>query len=265
MDGQPVVQESFEQKIFNFLPDAKTLLIYALVIIALANSFYSGFDKAIPHLALAVASALFFDFVLKLILMKKQVVSRGAIITGLLIGLTLAPESLWYVIPAALVGILLKHFARMNFLNVFNPALAGLFVVLLFFPTHAFEGWWGYGIPLLAIALGLLVCWKADRLYALISFAFFYLAFFAIFIFVSSGAGLDKALASSINFLPVFFALFMLSDPITSPPKHKPQVAYSAIVALVSVVLLALNFSLFLYVGLFAGNALRFELSKRLK
>lgn len=258
------MQESFDQKIFNFLPDAKTLMIYALVVIAFANSLALGFGKTIPHLALAVASALAFDFILKLILVKKQVISRGAIITGLLIGLTLAPESMWFVVPAALVGILLKHFVRMNFLNALNPALSGLFVVLLFFPATAIEAWWGYGIPLLALALGLIVCWKADRLYAAFAFMISWLVLHFAHL-IAIGTGYASAFSIVTSFVPLFFGFFMLTDPSTSPPKHKPQVAYGFIVALAAVSLLALNFSLFLYPALFAGNALRFELARRLK
>ncbi len=260
-----ILSVALKEKIFIALPDSKTLLLSFQIVIAIANSFALGFEKTIPHIAIAVGTALVVDIALKFFLTKKIVFSKSAAITGMFVGLILTPESWLYAIPASAIGIILKHFVRFNFLNVFNPAFSGLFITLLLFPSQAIEAWWGYGIPWLVVLAGLLVCWKADRLYA--SFAFFisYFVLFSISLFFNSQMPFNQAIGTAFAFLPGIFGFLMLTDPITSPPKHKPQIAYGFIVALVSVLLLALNFGLFLYAALFAGNALRFELSKRLK
>ena len=253
------------QTLASRLPDSKILLIYSLLVIAFANSFAVGFNKTIPQLAICVISALAADFVLKLFLTGKKVFSQSAIISGLFIGMVFSPETPFaFLVFACAVAMLLKHFVRMNFLNVFNPAVSGMLVTLLVFPVVA-EGWWGYGIPWLVVLLGLLVCLKADRLYASLSFVLSYFILYLLLLVFSNGLALTQAAQSSFTFLPLFMGFLMLVDPMTSPPKKKPQIAYGFLAALFSIALLVLHSSFFLYAGLLAANATRFELSKRLK
>ena len=257
------------------LPGSKKLLLLSLLLIALANSFAIGFDIAAPFLAVSVFFAVATDFLLKFHLTGKKVFSESAAITGLFIGLVLSPNfPPWFTLSstqpfpfpafAAIAAIVLKHFVRFNFLTIFNPAASGLFLTLLLFPG-AFDAWWANGIPALTIALGVLACWKAERLYALLSYAASFFFLYLVFILSASPLSLIPAFGTAFSFLPLFLGFFMLVDPLTSPPKSKPQVAYGFLAALFSIVLLALNFNLFLYGGLLLANASRFELTKRLK
>ena len=215
---------------------------------------------AVLALALSIAGVLFFSplaWILSLVVallsvtaatwIASLVVRRtphppSAIITGLLLFLIFTPS----VDPGALGGLALagviagasKYLFAVRGRHLFNPAAIGALVVgivqsLVPGAPFLFATWWVATPPLLPlVAIGaLIVLWRTSKL--TVGVAFVVLAG-AIVVVRMLTVGMDAGAAIAIAFgsLPiVFFAGFMLSEPLTLPPRRWQQLVEVVIVA----------------------------------
>lgn len=161
---------------------------------------------------------------------------ESSLITGLLVFLIMQPT----IDPVALLGIALasliasasKYLLALRGRHVFNPAATGAFVVGLIglsYPT-----WW-VGTPFLqpVIVIGaFLVLYRTRRLTMGITFLVLAAAI-RIGLTLAAGGAIEEAL--SFTFLSsqlFFFAGFMLSEPLTLPPRRWQQLTVASLVAL---------------------------------
>lgn len=193
---------------------------------------------------------------------------ESAIITGLLLFFIMkpgiVPGDLAAVAVAAAVGALSKYVLAIRGRHIFNPAAIGAFVATL--TGLGVSYWWvGSGSLIVPVVIvGLLLVWRLRRLTMV---AVFVLAVLAVMVPMYLSNGMDTVAALTTPFLStaaLFFAVFMLTEPLTLAPLRWQQLVIAAIVG----VLFALPY----HVGpvysspelaLLVGNLLAFLVGQR--
>lgn len=171
---------------------------------------------------------------------RTRALPESSIITAQLLLFVLEPRldaaGLLGLVVAAAVAAASKYLIAWRGRHLVNPAAAGALVAGV--SGLAFSSWWvGTASMLPAVALGaLLVLWRTRRL----GMAALFLAVGAAVQFaVVLGAGGDLATALTLVVLAgplVFTAGFMLSEPLTLPPRRGQRLAYAVVVALLATV-----------------------------
>ena len=161
------------------------------------------------------------------------------VITGLSLTLLLRADATWLFAFAAAVAIGSKFLVRVRDKHVFNPANVGI-VAAIGVSDHAWisSGQWGSAaIGAFAFAcLGFLVLTRARRAETTLAF----LGAWAILVFARA-TWLGDPLAIPVHQLQnvalLLFALFMISDPKTSPDSPFGRIVYGTLVASVAYVI----------------------------
>jgi Na+-translocating ferredoxin:NAD+ oxidoreductase RnfD subunit len=240
----------------------------ALTVIALPGEPAARVGLAILT---ASAAAITLDVAFERLRSRRWIVPDGAAITALLCALILAPQSAWYLPPAAgAIAIASKHLIRVRWgkrrIHVLNPAAAGLFATLLVFPAG--QSWWGAltGRPtiwiLALIAIGITVDRHVAKLPQALAFLATYYGLFTTIAVTTIGGGvlsISQRLAEVYRppFLDaaLFFGFFMLTDPPTSPNRDDEQVRFGALAGTIAVVAyLTIHTLAFPLAGLLAAN-----------
>ncbi len=164
------------------------------------------------------------------------------LITALILALIASPVPLLtkplQALPLAFAGfaaVASKFLIAPKKQHIFNPAAFGIYVAGMLF--HEYSTWWVGSAALLPfVALGgLLVVRKVGRLRIVGLFLAAFTAFLTGFTLLQ-GVGFSDAVAGvGFVFLRtelVFFAVVMLTEPITSPKRFVPQALHASLVAL---------------------------------
>ncbi|HEY4153030.1 MAG TPA: oxidoreductase, partial [Pseudolysinimonas sp.] len=218
------------------------LMIIVLVAIGIASLVYSFFGELpfSPVDLLATAAVLFiFSYLANgfggLIFRTRPQLSSTAI-TALLLLFIFPPRldllSLGGDALAAVVAVLAKYLLAWRGRHIFNPAAIGAFIVGLTGLTFSF--WW-IGAPALLpyVAVGgFLILFRTRRFP--IAIVFIVVATLNIVVRyamtgIPIGTGIGLALLSSPI---VFFACFMLDEPLTLPPRRWQQLTEAVVVGL---------------------------------
>lgn len=193
---------------------------------------------------------------------------ESAAITGVILWALFLPSTavldLVTLGAAALVASASKYVLAWRGKHLFNPAAIGAFVIALTGTNAA--GWWIATPPLLPVVLvGAVAIVLRTRRFAL-TLTFLAVATVAIVVtLVGFGQTVDAALVTAFTQYPIlFFAGFMLTEPLTLPPRRWQQVLEGAVVAL----LVGTTFSIGpVYsspeLALLVGNLLAFALGQR--
>ncbi|GHD42918.1 FAD-dependent oxidoreductase [Mycetocola manganoxydans] len=158
---------------------------------------------------------------------------ESAMITGLLLFFifrpSIEPADLAGTAVAAIVATASKYLLAVRRRHIFNPAAIGAVVVGV---TGLGVSWWwvasGAMLPAVVLA-GFLVLYRTRR----VALAGVFIAVSAVLLSVRllTGGGAVADLATVFTSYPVlFFAVFMLTEPLTLPPKRWQQLAEAAIV-----------------------------------
>jgi len=246
----------------KFVRTPKGYLLGALLALLAITVPHQGMD-ALRVTGVATLAAVVLDLILHLVLREKFVIPTSALLTGLIIGMVLAPqEPNWAVVMTAGIAIGAKHLLRTTKAHVFNPAALALAVAPPLFGSG--ESWWGAtaGLPAVAIlpllGIGYLVAERANKLPQVLTFLGVYFAFLTGMAYFSHADAIRIASMYRDPFLNsvLFLAFFMLTDPPTSPAKLWDQITFGAGVAMLAV-LIELNHDTvtYLLLALLAGNA----------
>jgi ferredoxin-NADP reductase len=157
-------------------------------------------------------------------------------ITALLLLFIFPPSldlpSLGGVALAAVVAVLAKYLLAWRGRHIFNPAAIGAFIVVLTGLT--FSAWWigaPIMLPFVAVA-GFLVLFRTRRLPMAIVFIIVATANIVIR-YAVTGIPITDALGFALLSSPiVFFACFMLDEPLTLPPRRWQQLIEAVVVGL---------------------------------
>ncbi|VVB57166.1 3-phenylpropionate/cinnamic acid dioxygenase ferredoxin subunit [uncultured archaeon] len=236
------------------------LAIYLLLLCALAGLIALP-DSARPPALLTLAVAVLAAVLAQILLSYKPgvpiLLSEPALISGLIIGSALAPQTpaVW----VALISVLAmagKRLLRVRHVPLFNAAALGLLAGSLLFGTHT--AWWASNsTPLLTLllALSLLVLsWKLKRLFLQLAFIALWLLLWGALALLAGNA---PPLSFFLNSLPLYLLAFMLLEHTTSPMRPSWQVLYGALAAGAAFALTLTSLPVdALLVGLLAANAL---------
>jgi Na+-translocating ferredoxin:NAD+ oxidoreductase RnfD subunit len=184
----------------------------------------------------------------------------GAVLTGLIVAMVLSPHEPWHVtaITSAL-AIVSKYVLRTKSANIFNPA--ALAIVGTFYVFDTGQSWWGAlpDLPPAALVLlfgtGIFIANRVNKMPLVIAFLLFYYGLFTAVAFLREPAEVAEIFRAPDLHAALFFAFFILTDPPTSPVRHRDQVICAAIVAIVSfAVFEGLGAAHYLLSGVLAGN-----------
>lgn len=156
-----------------------------------------------------------------------------ALLLFFLLPASVEPASLAASAGAAVIAALSKYLIAVRGRHLFNPAATGALIAGLFGLTTA--TWW-IGtppmLPLVAIA-GALILFRTRHL-PLGAVAVGVATAILLARYLSAGVDLGTALGFALASSPlIFFVGFMLSEPLTLPPRRRQQVVVAALVAVI--------------------------------
>jgi ferredoxin-NADP reductase len=207
------------------------------VLLALTGSM-SGYTSAaiIVCVAVAVATSYLSNRLLALML-RARPHSESSLITGLIIGMLFLPildgPHVLVIFIAALVASVSKYLLAIRRRHIFNPAALGAFVAGLVFPLDA-AGWWVATIWLLPVTaiFAFVILFRTRHLAMGIVFTVLATGFTALVIAGTGQASFLSGVGTALVSFPiVFFVGFMLSEPLTLPPRRWQQLIEAAVVA----------------------------------
>lgn len=249
---------------WHWLRDSRGKVIAILLAVWLTALTYDFRWIFLFYPVAAVALVVLFDFLTALIRYKIQYFSLSSIVTGLLIGLVLAPYGFWQLVLATFVAALSKHLLKIApHRHIFNPAVLGIVSAVFIFnePVAWWSVAWGWP-PIIIIAAGMcLVLWQIRRFFMPLTFL---VAYYLINLLSSDPTASWRLTFDGTVFL---FAFVMLPEPLTSLGRKNWQFAWGILVGLL--IYLQNVFRLFLadplLVGLLFTNLIGFILVRRVE
>lgn len=216
----------------------KAQLAVLLLGIYLTTSAQFPVSLTAPVVALSVGSCVIFDLLWTFLKRRAIFLPLGAIVTGLIVGLVIDPQTGWFqIVSVAAIAMAVKVSVRISGRQVFNPAAAGLFVAGVLW--RGGFGWWGVSFQ----RPTLLDPWN------IVAFSLLLLPTFVSFYrlrrvgsgasFLIADALLTGVRQTILNPAVLFFAIVMLPEPMTSPVRPKSQVLYGITVAILTSLLSA--------------------------
>ena len=205
-------------------------------------------------------------------LWRTRVHTESAVITGLILALLFWPQltvgSLAVAAGAALLASVSKFVVAVRSRHVLNPAAAGALVSgLVAVPFGGFPAAWWVATPALlpVVALAaLVVVLRTRRGLLVLTYLAAALAVLLPRLAAGGAAPLDALLTALQSYPLVFAAGFMLTEPLTLPPRRRQQLAEAALVGALTVVPVSLGV---LYaspeLALVVGNVLAFTVGQR--
>jgi ferredoxin-NADP reductase len=175
-------------------------------------------------------------------LWKLRVSPDSSLITALILALIFTPVSIFddpahagIIALSGVVAICSKYLIAVRKQHVFNPAAFGALFSGLVFGSYA--SWWVGSLPLLPLVAlgGFLLSRKIGRLRFVGVFLFAFLLCMTA-LALTQGLALEELLQSVVFVFSqtslIFFAVVMLTEPMTSPKRFPLQAVYLAAVAL---------------------------------
>jgi Na+-translocating ferredoxin:NAD+ oxidoreductase RnfD subunit len=184
----------------------------------------------------------------------------GALLTAVIVSMVLSPEEPWYVVAiTSVIAVISKYVFRVRTANVFNPAALALVVTFYLFNTG--QSWWGamtdagwLGLVVL-IVTGVFITDRVNKMPMVLAFLGAYYLLFTITAFVADPAWVVEIFRTPDLQMVLFFALFILTDPPTSPTKYPHQIVCGVLVAVVSYAVFEwTGAAYYLLAGVLVGN-----------
>jgi ferredoxin-NADP reductase len=219
----------------------------ALQVVAVALSLL-GLVRPGDALAMVVSAAVlggvsFLTHRLFTLVFRVRAHTPSSVITAQLLFFLLTPSltpvGIGALALAAFLAVASKYLLAIRRRHVFNPAAVGAFSAALIggaFGAFWYPVWWvgtPWLLPFVAIA-GFLVLFRTRRMtIALTAIAVGLVAGVAQYV-INGASALDALSIVALSSPLVFFAAFMVSEPLTLPPRRWQQIAYAAFVALLA-------------------------------
>lgn len=170
---------------------------------------------------------------------------ESAVITAMLLWFLFWPAQdtttlAWLLVPAV-AAMASKYLLAWRGRHLFNPAAAGVVISVIIQhladQTRVFSTWWVASEPLLGwVVLAALVVWRRTTKTTL-GLVFTLLAVIGLVIGLHDfGSTIPEALRTAVTSYPVVFAAaFMLTEPLTLPPRRWQQLVAAAVAAVLFV------------------------------
>jgi Na+-translocating ferredoxin:NAD+ oxidoreductase RnfD subunit len=252
----------------RFFRTPKGSLLLVLILLAGLASADGGGRRALPALLGAVAVAMLVDLAIVRVWRGAWFFPSGALLSGLIVALILSRAAPWYVpVVTAAIAVISKYVLRTQRGHIFNPAALALVVAYFLFASG--QDWWGAlaNLPapfiLVLLAAGIFIADRVNKLPMVLVFIGCCFLLFTAFAFARDATQVAEIFRAPDVNAALFFALFMITDPPTSPTRYNDQVVYALIVALGGVVAyFTFGAVYYLLAGLLIGNA--WEMWRRL-
>jgi Na+-translocating ferredoxin:NAD+ oxidoreductase RnfD subunit len=248
------------QSLKRFFRTPKGYLVIVLALLAAIAGAHAGVRHVVPGVVAAVAAAMIVDIAIVRVVRGVWFFPGGALLSGLIVALILSAAEPWYV-PAltAALAVASKYLLRTKQGHIFNPAALALVAAYFLFATG--QDWWGAlpNLPtpfvLVLLATGLFVADRVNKLPMVLVFTGCYFLVFAAYAYAGDPARVAEIFRVPDVNATLFFALFMLTDPPTSPARYRDQAIFALIVALISFAVYSmLGGVYYLLAGLLVGN-----------
>jgi Na+-translocating ferredoxin:NAD+ oxidoreductase RnfD subunit len=244
----------------HFFKTPKGLLTVVLLLLGLTAASHEGFRVVAPGVLSAVAVAATLDVLILRTRHTRWEFPSGAVLTALFVSMVLSAQTPWYVVAlTSALAVLTKYIVRTRAGNVFNPA--ALAIVATFPVFHAGQSWWGAMpevAPVLQLALivsGVFIADRVNRLPLVLAFLAAYFGLFTVTSFIGDPASVSEVFRTPDLQAVFFFAVFILTDPPTSPVRYQDQVIFAMIVALASyAIFVSIGAVYYLLAGVLVGN-----------
>ena len=245
----------------RFFRTPKGLMLLALLALLACAAPVVGLSLVTPGILAAVAGASLLDTALLHLTRGEWEFPSGAILSALFVALVLDAHERWYVtLATAVIAINSKYIFRTRWSNVFNPAAFALVTSSFLFASG--QSWWGalpdLPLPFIVVLLAavIFIAGRVKKLPMIVAFGAAYYAILTAVAFFGNPATVAELFRVPNLNAAIFFAGFMLSDPPTSPARHRDQILYGVIVASASAAIyLTLGGDYYLPAGLLVGNA----------
>jgi len=244
----------------RFIRTPKGLLLVILTLLIAIASAYEGWRVLAKGLGGAILCAAALDGLILRWRRSRWEFPDGAILSAMLVAMVLSAQQPWhYTAITAGVAILSKYVFRSRAANVFNPAAFALVVTFYAFDTG--QSWWG-ALPaapafaqLAVLVTGVFIADRVNKMPLVLAFLGVYYALFTATAFLGSPAGVTEVFRTPDAQAALFFAVFILTDPPTSPVRYRDQIVCGALVAVVSyAVFVWVGAAYYLLAGVLVGN-----------
>ena len=236
-----------------------TLLLVFAVLLGVAGTA-TGWPLVLPHVLAAVAGACLVEVLVVGVVGRRLAWPSSALLSGLIVAFILGPETAhWVTLCVAMVATASKHLLKTPRAHVFNPAALALLVSIPVFATG--QSWWGaggdLGWPFLGLVLvgGALIVDRINKFPLVLAFTATYFGLFTLVSLPDPSAVAEMFRAPFVQ-AALFLALFMLTDPPTSPGRSLDQVWIGVLAAVTACVGQLLGAGqAYLLLGVLVGNA----------
>jgi len=227
------------------------LVFFALVALAVVALGFSFTGLVVPSAAEILASFAVLAIVISAVDAAAQRILRlpwrveSSLVTALILLFVMQPSlTAGGLLGNALAGALAslsKYLIAWRGRHVLNPAAFGAAVVTVL-GLGSRSSWW-VGTPVLAVAvavLGLLVLWRIEKVRIVMVFLLVVVGVSVVRQAVlAQSAGTEVAIADAVAFAVVhtpylFLGAFMLSEPLTQPPRRWQQFSVAALVGVLA-------------------------------
>ncbi len=249
------------RELIHFLKTPKGLLTLLLVLLTAIAAPGEGVGVVVRNMGAAVLAAGIVDLVILRLRNGAWEYPGGAVLTAMIVAMVMRAQEPWMVpVVASVVAVLSKYVIRTRQANVFNPAALAL--VLMFHLMPHGQSWWGalpevspLWLRAVLLAGGLYLTSRVNKLPLVLSFLGAYFCLFTATAFVGDPRHVAEIFRSPDIDAVLYFALVILTDPPTSPPKYQGQWVFGIITATVGyAVFMIFGVAYFLLAGVLAGN-----------
>jgi Na+-translocating ferredoxin:NAD+ oxidoreductase RnfD subunit len=244
----------------RFLRTPKGLLLAILTLIIAIAAGHEGWGTIAPGVVNSIVLAGVLDALILRWRRGRWEFPDGAILSAMLVAMVMSAQQRWrYTAITAVVAIISKYVFRSRAANVFNPAAFALVATFYVFDTG--QSWWG-ALPAASpfaeaviVLTGVFIADRVNKMPLVLTFLGVYYGLFTITSFLGDAGRVAEVFRTPDLQAAIFFAVFILTDPPTSPVKYQDQIIYGVIVAGVSFAVFQwIGAAYYLLAGVLVGN-----------
>ena len=247
------------QRIRQFLRTPKGSLLAIFILLFNLAATAQGWTIAAPHMLAATLGAVLPELAIAGFGKRAHGWPSSALLSGMIVAFVLSPLTPLPVTAAvAILATLSKHILATRRWHVFNPAGLALLVSVPLFGTG--QSWWG-GLPdlgwpfvLILLATGAFIVDRINKFPLVLSFLGMSFGILTAISHLNASATVEFFRAPFLQ-ATLFLALFMLTDPPTSPSRYTDQIWIGLLVGAASIAAQQLGAGQsYLLIGLLLGN-----------